>query len=116
MTIIISVFVLLILAGVIYYFAASNQSGTEATENDAERFAKLLVSEIKLYNEQKISRGLTNNNLYESLQDEIEGARKIYKKRIAFDRSEKYFNDALVNILVDGDKNKLGANFHSANK
>ena len=40
--------------------------------NDARRFARLLVSEIKLYNEQKVRDGREQGNLYERLREEID--------------------------------------------
>src|SRR4030095_12519359 len=36
--------------------------------NDARRFARLLVSEIKLYNEQKVSEGRSEHDLYDRLR------------------------------------------------
>ena len=90
------------------YFIFGRKNDSTRLENDAERFAKLLVSEIKLYENYKVERGLRNNNLYESLRDEIGEARKKYKMRILNAEFEKYFDDALVEILADGDKGKLG--------
>jgi len=77
-------------------------------ENDAVRFARLLVAEIKLNNDYKVQRGLKNNNLYESMKDEIDEARNKYKKRISDESLEGKFDNALIEILADGDKNRLG--------
>jgi hypothetical protein len=84
------------------------KSGSISIEKDAKRFAKLLISEIKLSEPYKVERGLKNNNLYESLKDEMETARKKYKKRIQNAEYEKHFEDCLVEILANGDKSKLG--------
>ncbi|HYP01755.1 MAG TPA: hypothetical protein VER76_16300, partial [Pyrinomonadaceae bacterium] len=51
--------------------------------NDARRFARLLVSEIKLYNEQKVRDGREQGNLYERLREEIDRSRQMYDKRVA---------------------------------
>ncbi len=56
----------------------------------------------------KLKRGLRNNNLYESLRDEIGEARKKYKMRVPNAEFESYFDDTLIEILADGDKSKLG--------
>src|SRR5882672_5712509 len=43
--------------------------------NDARRFARLLVSEIKLYNEQKVADGRAQKDLYERLREYIDRSR-----------------------------------------
>jgi hypothetical protein len=78
---------------------------------DARRFARLLVSEIKLYNEQKVLDGRSNNDLYQRLQEYIDRSREMYDKRVKPEVSEKYdyFHHELVNTLAQGDPSKLGA-------
>ena len=121
MNILFVIFALLVLIA-IFYFLSKNKgdlAGLEDSiglENDARRFARLLVSEIKLYNEDKVQRGLQNNNLAESLRDEIVEARSRYNKRIAGDDMQSYFDDALVEILADGDATKLGSGIRSCFK
>jgi hypothetical protein len=89
-------------------FSVNSSNETKSLESDARKFARLLVSEIKLYEDYKVQRGLKKNNLYESLEDEIESARKKYKKRVPDEEFDKYFEDALADILADGDKSRLG--------
>ena len=102
--------ILLIIIAVllILYFLFGSKNNPESKETDAKRFAKLLVGEIKLFETYKFGRGLKNNNLYESLQDEIEEARKKYKKRFPSAESEVFFEEAILNILANDDKAKLG--------
>src|SRR5207302_5762086 len=50
--------------------------------NDARRFARLLVSEIKLYNEKKVDEGRQANDLYERLREAIDRSREMYDKRV----------------------------------
>ncbi len=82
----------------------------EKLHNDARRFARLLVSEIKLYNEQSVAEGRTNFDLYERLKDDIDRSRQMYDKRVAAVVAEKfdYFYDELVNTLAEGEGAKLG--------
>jgi hypothetical protein len=84
--------------------------------NDARRFARLLVSEIKLYNEQKVSDGRTEGNLYDRLRDEIDRSRQMYDKRVHPSVSPRfdYFHQELVNTLAGGDADKLGAGYPGA--
>jgi len=78
--------------------------------DEARRFARLLVSEIKLYNEGKVEQGRKNKDLYERLKEDIDRSRQMYDERIAEDvrKSTNYFYDELVRILADGDANALG--------
>jgi hypothetical protein len=84
----------------------------EKQHNDARRFARLLVSEIKLYNEQKVTEGRRNRDLYDRLKEDIDRSRQMYDKRVspAIAARLDYFYDELVNTLAEGDSNKLGAN------
>jgi hypothetical protein len=53
----------------------------EKAHNDARRFARLLVSEIKLYNEQKVAEGRRGGDLYDRLKEDIDRSRQMYEKR-----------------------------------
>ena len=78
--------------------------------NDARRFARLLVSEIKLYNEQKVIEGREQNDLYDRLREYIDRSREMYDKRVKPEVAQKYdyFHHELVNALAEGDAAKLG--------
>ena len=83
----------------------------EKLHNDARRFARLLVSEIKLYNEQKVTEGRRNNDLYDRLKEDIDRSRQMYEKRVTPTVAARfdYFYDELVNTLAEGDPAKLGS-------
>ncbi len=78
----------------------------------ARRFAKLLVEEIRLYNQSKVEQGRSNRDLYNRLQEDIEKSRAAYQKRFgtALPNAD-YFTQELVRILADNDPSLLGANF-----
>jgi hypothetical protein len=78
--------------------------------NDARRFARLLVSEIKLYNEQKVHEGRRDKTLYGLLRDDIDKSREMYEKRVSPNVAAKidYFYDELVRILADSQVEALG--------
>jgi hypothetical protein len=100
------------------YAAPSLSVSNAATEtevrahNDARRFARLLVSEIKLYNAAKVNEGRRQADLYDRLKDEIDRSRKVYDKRVSPAVAAKfdYFYDELVQTLAEGDSSKLGVN------
>lgn len=83
----------------------------ERMHNDAKRFARLLVSEIKLYNEQRVSEGRRSNDLYERLKEDIDRSRQMYEKRVtpAVASKTDYFYEELVKTLAEGNPDKLGA-------
>jgi len=83
--------------------------GDERKE-EARRFARLLVSEIKLYNERAVLEGREHGNLYERLRDDIDRSRQMYEERIPGDvrADSNYFYEELVEILADGRPDALG--------
>jgi hypothetical protein len=84
--------------------------------NDARRFARLLISEIKLYNEQKVAEGRSEHDLYDRLREYIDRSREMYDKRVKAEVASRYdyFHGELVNTLAEGDVSKLGANYPGA--
>ena len=78
--------------------------------NDARRFARLLVSEIKLYNESKVAEGRAQGDLYGRLREYIDRSREMYDKRVKPEVAQRYdyFHHELVNTLAEGDPAKLG--------
>jgi hypothetical protein len=71
------------------------------TEEAARRLARAIASDVSLYNEEKIVRGLENDSLFEELADEIEEGRALYKSRVSPDLYHRNFYDrALVDILI----------------
>lgn len=77
---------------------------------EAKRFARLLVSEIRLYNEQVVQEGKANKDLYARLKEDIDRSREIYEQRIPAEvrAVSDYFYEELVRILADGDPDALG--------
>ena len=84
--------------------------------NDARRFARLLISEIKLYNEQKVAEGRMEHDLYDRLREYIDRSREMYDKRVKAEVANRYdyFHGELVNTLAEGDVSKLGSNYPGA--
>jgi hypothetical protein len=82
----------------------------QKAHEDAKRFARLVVSEIKLYNESKVNEGRRNKDIYERLKEDIERGRQMYSDRVApqVRDSTNYFYDELVRILAGGDASALG--------
>src|SRR6185295_16959337 len=82
----------------------------QKAHEDAKRFARLVVSEIKLYNETKVNEGRRQKDLYERLKEDIERGRQMYGERVTAPvrAATNYFSDELVRILAGGDASALG--------
>ena len=82
----------------------------ESTHEEARRLARLLVSEIKLYNEEQVEEGRRNRDIYERLKEDIDRSRQMYDERVdpRILRSTDYFYQELVRILAAGDSRALG--------
>jgi hypothetical protein len=70
----------------------------------ARRLARLIVSDIAAYNQDKIVEGIKEDTLFDLLKDDIEVGRAYYLKNIDPVVAERieYFDHALVDILVKG--------------
>ena len=100
-------FILIIRRGI------SARSIPASNSADAQRFARLLISEIRLYDEEKLETARTEGNIYRELKPEIDRARKMYEQRFAFREgiARDYFHEELVSSLAGGDPTKLGPGY-----
>ncbi len=92
--------------------AAISARGSGSDEDSsARRYARLLVSEIKLYNEAAVRVGREKRDLLERLRPEIERARRLYEERVSpsVGARSAYFQQELVHTLADGDSGLLGS-------
>jgi hypothetical protein len=93
--------------------AAAPVTGEDEVHKKARRFAKLLVDEIRLYNQNKVNEGKQHRDLYERLREDIEKSRSTYEKRFGETPAGPagYFNQELIRILADNDISLMGVNF-----
>ena len=70
----------------------------------AKRLARVFVSDILVYNREKRDKALAEGNLISVLGPEIKKGWEGYKKKVGPEVKEanKYFKEALNNILVEG--------------
>ena len=80
---------------------------------DAKRFAKLLVSEIELYNKAKVMEGRKTADLYKRLKSDIDRSRQTYEKRFGKTVAKQYdyFHEELVKTLAGNDSSLLGPDY-----
>jgi hypothetical protein len=93
--------------------AGAASSDDQEIHSKAQRFARLLVDEVKLYNQAKVSEGRKNKDLYDRLKEAIEKSRSTYQKRYGntVAASADYFQHELVRSLAEDDVSIMGANF-----
>jgi hypothetical protein len=79
----------------------------------AQRFARLLVDEIKLYNQAKVAEGRRNKDLYDRLKEDIDKSRGTFQKRYGSTAaaSGDYFQSELLRSLAEDDVSIMGSNF-----
>jgi hypothetical protein len=82
----------------------------DADREEARRFARLLASEIKLYNERAVAVGRQHGNLYALLAGDIERGRALYEQRVPQQvrAGVDYYSEQLVEILAAGDARAMG--------
>ncbi|GEM_PF-2826999 len=87
-------------------------SPNEVNEQSAQRLARLLVSEIKLYYMNKAEE-IPTDNLFDNLRGPIEKSRQHYRERMNAkgESLPDYFHQELVKSLCGGDESKLGPNY-----
>jgi hypothetical protein len=79
----------------------------------AQRFARLLLDEIKLYNQVKVTEGRKNKDLYDRLKEDIDKSRMTYQKRYGTTAaaSGDYLTQELLRSLAEDDISLMGPNF-----
>lgn len=73
----------------------------------AARLARTIISDIALYNRDKILNGLKNDNIFELLDKELKEGLELYRSRVApeIDLKNNYYNRAIVDILIKRNSN-----------
>ncbi len=85
----------------------------ETHHNEARRFARLLVSEILLYNEEEVEKGRRSNDIYSRLKADIERSRSMYDKRAheGVKASVDHFHEEVLRILAKGEQESMGGDY-----
>jgi len=88
--------------------AAADEANAEE-DTSARRYARLLVSEIKLYHEEAVVEGRRDRDLATRLGGEIARARVMFEQRVPSHVRERtdFFQDELVRTLANGDASLL---------
>ena len=85
-------------------FAAVGPETLEALILEAKRIARLIISEIKLYNQDKIEKAESKREVLEMLKVDLLRGKEHYNSRIAakLPLGPDYFNETVKEILLAG--------------
>lgn len=77
------------------------------TENEAKKLAHKIVSDIVLYNADKIIEGIMNDNIFDLLSKEIEEGRDIFLSQVSANIPgiEIMFDRVFIDIILEEGKN-----------
>ncbi len=72
------------------------------TPEQAIRLARAICSDVSLYNEEKIARGIEQDTFFEVLKDELEEGRELYRSRVSPELYSKtnYYDRAIVDVIL----------------
>ncbi len=67
----------------------------------ARRLARAIISDVALYNREKVEEGIRNDNIFELLSNELEEGRQHFLSRVDPSTvSVKIFDLAIVDVLI----------------
>ncbi len=70
-------------------------------KDQAARLARAIVSDVAIYNQEKVESGIKNDNIFEVLSEEIQEGRQHFYSRVATElEPERMYDLTLVDILI----------------
>ena len=66
------------------------------------RLARAICSDVSLYNEEKIVRGIEQDRFFDALEDELEEGRELYRSRVSPDLYSRtnFYDRAIVDVIL----------------
>ena len=69
--------------------------------DQAKRLARAIISDVALYNTEKVESGIKNDNIFDVLREELEEGRQHFYSRVAPGlKPEAIFDIAVVDVLI----------------
>lgn len=68
----------------------------------AFRLARAIVSDIALYNQDKVAEGIKGDNIFELMDDELEEGREHFYSRVSADLANRdhLYERAIVDVMI----------------
>jgi hypothetical protein len=72
------------------------------TPEAANRLARAICSDVALYNEEKVVRGLQQDSFFDLLAEELEEGRALYRSRVSSDLYARtnFYERAIVDVII----------------
>lgn len=72
------------------------------TPEAANRLARAICSDVSLYNEEKVVRGLQQDTFFDELAEELEEGRALYRSRLspALYARTNFYERAIVDVII----------------
>ncbi len=88
--------------------AAPQEAADPAEIEKAKRFARIIVSDVVLYNQEAVAVGLERGTFYDLLKDDIAEGRAVYAQRVpeAIRRNRDYLQEAFDDFIASKKKRR----------
>jgi hypothetical protein len=85
-----------------------DEADPEAVEK-ARRFARIIVSDIALYNQEAVIEGLMKGNFYDLLRKDVDEGRELYEGRVpgVIKTKKDYYQEAFDNFIAAAQKKNV---------
>ena len=69
--------------------------------DQAKRLARAILSDVAMYNKDKVEKGIKNDNMFDVLKDELEEGRLHFLSRVSTGvNPEQIYGTAVVDVLI----------------
>lgn len=67
----------------------------------AKRLARAILSDVALYNREKVENGIKNDNIFDLLSEELEEGRQHFLSRVSADMNPDFiYQIAVVDVII----------------
>jgi len=67
----------------------------------AKRLARAILSDVAMYNKEKVEQGIKNDTIFDLLQEELEEGRQHFLTRVSMDLNpDIIYETAVVDVLI----------------
>lgn len=69
--------------------------------DQAKRLARAILSDVAMYNKEKVENGIKNDNIFDVLKEELEEGRQHFLSRVSTDiNPDLVYEIAVVDVLI----------------
>ena len=69
--------------------------------DQARRLARAILSDVAMYNKEKVEAGIKNDNIFDVLSEELEEGRQHFLSRVSNDVNPEFvYETAVVDVLI----------------